>query len=166
MADSKGDPGGESGEPALFNQPESSVHSGEDRSNEDRCRWPLQDRFPLNLESQERMVESTVQQLYERSTGLLVVTALGLWSISRFFWTASDRRSAGRHCLQNRTVGKGPAARKAGVFGREAMVADGSFSASRRWAAKKTWAQRGSQTTIGAEGEGTGELMPIGGLLV
>ena len=71
MTDSKGDPGGKSDEPTLFNQPESSARSGEDRSNESGRQWPPQDRFPLNLERPERRVESTVQKLYDDSSKLL-----------------------------------------------------------------------------------------------
>lgn len=60
MADSDWNPGGKSDEPTLFNQPESSARSGEDRSNESGWQCPPQDRFLLNLERRERTVESTV----------------------------------------------------------------------------------------------------------
>ena len=111
MADSNGDPGGKSGEPTLFNQPESSAHPGEDRSNEDGREWPPQDRFPLNLERRERTVESTVQQLYERSTDLLVVTAFtSLEHLLVFF---------GRHPIGDRQVDI--------VFGNEPFRTQGSL---------------------------------------
>ena len=63
MADSNGDPDGKSGEPTLFDQPGSSAHPGEDRSNEDGREWPPQDRFRERLE--ERL--STLDSLHEEA---------------------------------------------------------------------------------------------------
>jgi len=136
MADSNGDPDGKSGEPTLFDQPESSAHPGEDRSNEDGREWPPQDRFPLNLERRERTVESTVQQLYERSTDLLVVTAFtSLEHLLVFF---------GRYPIGDRQVDI--------VFGNEPFRTQGSLFEGTRPVDKRArdyWLRRGVSVLSG-----------------